>query len=392
MKVIAFVEIAFDDIETEDEIIHSIKSRRYNIFNEDDLVKALNNMGKDIEITVSEKQIERSGLRIKKVHKITIHYDKYDPTRAGKYFDLPEWVMRKKACINIQNDDDMCFRYCVLCKFYEIFKKDHPQRMYHYKKYIEEDNLIKWNDMNYPVCNDDIDHFEEINGRTISINVYTIDEEKKTIRPDRITTISKPVCHVNLLRIDHDDVFNHYVFIKDYSRLMSSQTNNHREKMFHCMYCQKGFQQETLLTNHLTKGCLANEVQSTQMPKEHEKMQFKHHYKKLKAPYVIYGDFECLTAKSDEGIKGTYQHHQPSGFMLNVVNSITNEMTPYLYRGEDCMNKFCDTMNKIREDVFDKMADVKPLDLTDEEEAQFKKATRCFICNQKFSESKNQRK
>ena len=405
MKVIAFVEIAFDDIETEDEIIHSIKSRRYNIFNEDDLINALNNMGKDIEITVAEKQIERSGLRIKKIHKITIHYDKYDPTRAGKYFELPEWIMRKKACINIKNDDDMCFRYCVLCKFYEIFKKDHPQRMYHYKKYIEEDNFIKWNDMNYPVCNDDIDHFEEINGRTISINVYTIDEEKKTIRPDRITKVSKPVCHVNLLRIDHDDVFNHYVLIKDYSRLMSSQTNNHREKLFHCMYCQKGFQQETLLTNHITKGCLANEVQSTQMPKEHEKMQFKNHYKKLKAPYVIYGDFECLTAKSDEGIKGTYandsepmrlkgayQHHQPSGFMLNVVNSITNEMTPYLYRGEDCMNKFCDTMNKIREDVFDKMADVEPLDPTDEEEAQFEKATRCFICNQKFSESKNQTK
>ena len=69
MNVIAFVEIAFDDIETEDEMIHSIKSRRYNIFNEDDLVKALNNMGKDIEITVAEKQIERSGLRIKKIIK-----------------------------------------------------------------------------------------------------------------------------------------------------------------------------------------------------------------------------------------------------------------------------------------------------------------------------------
>ena len=40
MKVIAFVDIVFDDIETKDEIIHSIKSKRYNIFNEDDLVNA----------------------------------------------------------------------------------------------------------------------------------------------------------------------------------------------------------------------------------------------------------------------------------------------------------------------------------------------------------------
>ena len=80
MKVIAFVEIVFDDIEPQDEIIHSIKSGRYNIFNEDDLVNALNDMGKDIEITVAEKQIEKSGLSVKQIHKITIHYDKYDPT------------------------------------------------------------------------------------------------------------------------------------------------------------------------------------------------------------------------------------------------------------------------------------------------------------------------
>ena len=359
-------------------------------------------MGKDIEITVSEKQIERSGLRIKQIHKITIHYDKYDPTRAGKFLELPDWIMRKKACINIKNDDDMCFRYCVLCKFYEIFKKDHPQRMYHYKKYLESDgesnepresdNFIKWNDMNYPVCNDDITHFEEITGRTVSINVYTIDEEKKSIRPDRITTISKPVCHVNLLRIDHDDVFNHYVLIKDYSRHMSSQTNNHREKLFHCMYCQKGFQQETLLTNHITKGCLANEVQSTQMPEENEKMQFKNHYKKLKAPYVIYGDFECLTAHSKEGIKGTYQHHKPSGFMLNVVNSLTNEMTPYSYRGEDCMDKFCDTMNKIREEVMDKMMTPKDMIITHKEQEEFEKSTHCFSCNGKFTDKGKDKK
>ena len=73
--------------------------------------------------------------------------------------------------------------------------------MYYYKKYVENDgesneprasdNFIKWTDMNYPVCNDDITHFEEINGNTISVNVYTMDEEKKSIKPDRITTIFK---------------------------------------------------------------------------------------------------------------------------------------------------------------------------------------------------------
>ena len=99
-------------------------------------------------------------------------------------------------------------------------------------------------------------------------------------------------------------------------------------------------------------------------------MSFQKHYKKiLKCPYVIYGDFECLTTLSNEGLKGAYQNHKASGFMLNVVNSITGEAKPYFYRGEDCMEVFCKTMNEIREAIFDVMNNPKDMDkLTDEEE------------------------
>ena len=110
-----------------------------------------------------------------------------------------------------------------------------------------------------------------------------------------------------------------------------------------------------MLNNHLLKGCMAHEIQQVVMPKEDEKMSFQKHYKKLKCPYVIYGDFVCLTTPSLEGIKGTYQHHKPCGFMLNVVNSIFNEATPYLYRGENCMDRFCSSINKTKEEIMDKM-------------------------------------
>ena len=130
---------------------------------------------------------------------------------------------------------------------------------------------------------------------------------------------------------------------------------------------------------------MANEVQAIEMPEEKEKMSFQKHYKKLKCPYVIYGDFECLTTLTNEGIKGTYQNHIPSGFMLNVVNSITGEAKPYLYRGEDCMDVFCKTMNEIREEIFDVMDNPKDMEkLTDEEEERHRKAKKCFICNGRF--------
>ena len=120
-------------------------------------------------------------------------------------------------------------------------------------------------------------------------------------------------------------------------------------------------------------------------------MYFKNHYKKLRCPYVIYGDFECLTTHSTEGIKGTYQEQKPSGYMLNVVNSITNESKQYLYRGQDCMDKFCSDMNNIRKEIFEKMNSPKPMKITKEQEEEFNKCKKCFICGGSFNNTKDKK-
>ena len=391
MKLLIDVEVIFDKLRQQDDepieeniqIKHNIRSRREDILNVGDLKKALENMPKDIELQIENSPLKHSGLKINKINKITIHYDKYNPNRAGKYMELPEWISKKKACINIQNDDELCFKYCVLCKFYEVFKKDHPQHMRHFKKLMTTESLIKWDGVNFPVSNDDIDHFETINQNSISVNVY-VEDENQTIRADRITKIERPSCHINLLRIEKDDN-EHYVLIKDYNRLMGSQTNNHKTKIFHCIYCQHGFQSEKLLNSHLIKGCMANEIQHTELPEEGTTMKFEKHFKKLKAPFVIYGDFECLTTETSDGIKGTYQNHKPSGYMLNLVNAYSGEMKPFLYRGEDCMDNFCETLNNIRDDVMEQMKNPKDMIISYLDEIKHLEAKKCFLCNGAFN-------
>ena len=391
MKLLIDVEVIFDKLRQQDDepieeniqLKHNIRSRREDILNVGDLKKALENMPKDIELQIENSPLKHSGLKINKINKITIHYDKYNPNRAGKYMELPEWISKKKACINIQNDDELCFKYCVLCKFYEVFKKDHPQHMRHFKKLMTTESLIKWDGVNFPVSNDDIDHFETINQNSISVNVY-VEDENQTIRADRITKIERPSCHINLLRIEKDDN-EHYVLIKDYNRLMGSQTNNHKTKIFHCIYCQHGFQSEKLLNSHLIKGCMANEIQHTELPEEGTTMKFEKHFKKLKAPFVIYGDFECLTTETSDGIKGTYQNHKPSGYMLNLVNAYSGEMKPFLYRGEDCMDNFCETLNNIRDDVMEQMKNPKDMIMSYLDEIKHLEAKKCFLCNGAFN-------
>ena len=54
---------------------------------------------------------------------------------------------------------------------------------------------------------------------------------------------------------------SHYVFIKDFNRLMFSRTK-HKDKKHHCMLCLQSFTTEELLSNHkklclLINGCQA---------------------------------------------------------------------------------------------------------------------------------------
>ena len=94
-------------------------------------------------------------------------------------------------------------------------------------------------------------------------------------------------------------------------------------------------------------------------------MKIEKRGKKLKAPFVIYGDVECLTTETTDGIKGTYQNHKPGGYMLNLVNAYSGKMKPFLYRGEDCIDKFCDTLNNMRDDVMEQMKSSTGIDMTD---------------------------
>ena len=99
MKLLIYVEFVLKSVEEEEEILTTIRSRRYNILNEEDLNKAVNNAGNDIQIILENKQLKKSGLSMKKVNKITSHYDKYDPTRAGQHIELPRWIALKRRVL-----------------------------------------------------------------------------------------------------------------------------------------------------------------------------------------------------------------------------------------------------------------------------------------------------
>ena len=67
-----------------------------------------------------------SNLSFVQTLSLTFHYDKYNPTRAGSYIVLPEFFSNKKACINIKNEDNKSFKYCIQCHVHNTHEKN-PQ-------------------------------------------------------------------------------------------------------------------------------------------------------------------------------------------------------------------------------------------------------------------------
>ena len=136
----------------------TVRTRSYTIVNEEDLRNALKIMRPDVETRNLDMALYQSGLIISNINNIHIMCNKYNPIRAGKYIELPEWIKKKKACINIKNQDDKCFKYSIECGYCKICDKAHPEKMFHYKK-IESDLIF--DGVSFPANNNDIDIFEE---------------------------------------------------------------------------------------------------------------------------------------------------------------------------------------------------------------------------------------
>ena len=94
--------------------------------------------------------------------------------------------------------------------------------------------------------------------------------------------------------------------------------------------------------------------------------------KQIKAPYVIYADFECITEpickavkKSDSSYTDAYQSHTPCGFCYHVVSSDPSQtFEPEIYRGEDTISEFICRMKDTEQKLMEKIKTNVPMVMT----------------------------
>src|SRR5271157_2903278 len=109
-----------------------------------------------------------SGWVISAITRHFLSVNKYSPLAAKSYIKLPDTITNRKATINIQNDDDKCFMYCLGRALDPNPEKHHLERVNQHLKDVC--HKLGLDQIKMPVSVKDIPKIEQ--DFNISINVF----------------------------------------------------------------------------------------------------------------------------------------------------------------------------------------------------------------------------
>ena len=339
---------------------------------------------------------EGSGWVFVEVENLTLHTDIWDPIKASSYIDLPKELKNKKAIINMKNEDNKCFLWCVL-RALNPSKDKHPSRID--KDLKSKEDTLNMSGITYPVDLKDIKRFEKQNlDISISVLGYSKYERIYPLRISKFTKMKKEderKHNIVLLLIKNGDN-SHYCFVKNLSALLSSQVNKHDHKLYFCLNCLNGFDDLEKLEKH-KEYCSEEESIKINMPSPDTYIKFKNFLYSERAPFAIYADFESIvkpldTCEPDPNKSYTlkYQKHEPVSFVYYIKSFnesvYKSKLRSYVKENEEDPDTIDVFINWLEEDVkiIAGLGNEKMI-ITAEEEEQFKQASNCWICHKKLN-------
>ena len=332
-----------------------------------------------------------SGWVIERILNFFLNIVSYVPLKGRSYFPLPEELRNsRKGLINLQNDDNQCFRWCHVRHLNPL--EHHNERITQKDREIAK--TLDYSGVTFPVTIRDMDKIEKRN--KININAYIYNEDGKYVSPIRNSkTEYEDTLNVLLLERETEKEYKqHYVYIKDFNRLNYNITK-HKNKKHFCLHCLQPFYSEYCLEAHKGDCLIINGTQRIEMPKEGSRVFFYGHQKQLPIPFVVYADFEAITEKIDscsppqhKSYTQAYQKHKPSGFGYKVVCHYDKKYSKpaVIYQGENVIEKFIQHLFREVKDCQEVIKEnfQKPLIMSKKDEEDFQKAKKCWICQRQY--------
>ena len=189
--------------------------------------------------TSSHKQVDE-------VNEVTVYcVDEAISLKGSLYIPLPKKLKNKCAIINMENNDDMCFKWSVTRALNPVERN--PKRVT--KKLRLQSKQCNWDSISFPTSLQNIRTFEKNNN--VLINVFGFDDDNN-VYPLRVPK-GKHGGRVLLMLIRSEgETKRHYAVVKSLSRLLHGQATRKNCKRFYCNNCLNGFTSEGRLQDHVT--------------------------------------------------------------------------------------------------------------------------------------------
>ena len=370
---------------------HSEIKKNYTETNEK---KTLKSMIEEVLENMAKFQRRGSNWRFGEILKLELHLVDFVPLKGNSWIPLPEWIKRKKAVINMKNEDEECFKWCVTRALNPVDKNKEriTQKL---RKQAEE---LNWKGISFPMEAEKIDRFEKNNPK-ISIHVFYLDGN---VQPLRISDEERKI-NIDLLLVEKDGN-KHYCLISSLSRLLSKQVTKRDGALVFCRRCLNHFSNNEKLEVHKEycsrKDCVKIIMPEIKIDKdgnvEIPEIIFKNWNRMEKLPFVVYADFEAFLDNIDScepdnrrSFTEKYQKHKPCGFSYKIVCSEDiflpkSLLKPVLYRAknadEDVAQIFVDQLEKDIYDIYQIFEKSKKMIYTRKDKEKFIKSEECLIC------------
>ncbi|XP_023314539.1 uncharacterized protein LOC111693627 [Trichogramma pretiosum] len=312
---------------------------------------------------MEEFEEEGSGWALSKILHLLVNINKYNPSRVGSYIPLPDTIAKKEACVNVKNFDDFCFKWAILAALYSG-KRKNKDRVEQYKKF---ENELNFSGIEFPMKLKDEKH----------VHLLMIQ--------DRYDDEDSPGDDDEYIPINY-----HYVWIKNLSRLVSSQLSNHHGKKYICDRCLHYFHSSDKLTSHEEDCSSINKCKVLLPNKNNNKLTFMNYSKKEWVPFVIYADFECVLKPVAEARAYSVHEAFSCGLYLKCnFDDVLSEYRCYRKVNDDDMSPsewFAQNLQDIADKVLEFFDNPKPMCFTSVEKVKFEKAEICHICKRGFTE------
>ena len=96
---------------------------------------------------------------------------KYSPLSGSGNVRIPLKIKKMRSVLNITSPDNKCFLYCLVADHFPV--KKNPDR---YTKYLDNIDVINMGNVNFPVKISDIPQVEKLNGLSISVFEWNLEE------------------------------------------------------------------------------------------------------------------------------------------------------------------------------------------------------------------------